>query len=246
VRDGGGLIYIGDGTDLYDHVREWWNNQGATEAKPQDDLFAQLGIGRTAYNEPEAVGKGYVRVFAEKPRQLARYDYGAQKVIELVGEMTVRQGDALRTQNYLRINRGPYIVASVLEESVSDAPLTIDGHFIDLFDPTLPALTQRVLPPGERTLLYDLDWLRGQSIPAKVVAAATRVRDEQVADGVLRFTTRGPEKTTARVRILLPGPPRKIESDPPVTCQEEWDADSKTLRLTFDNLAQDLRFAVAF
>lgn len=246
VRDGGGLIYIGDGTDLYDNVREWWNNRGATEAKPQDDLFAQLGIGRTAYNEPEAVGKGFVRVFAEKPRQLARYGYGAQKVIELVAEMTARQGTPLRTQNYIQIRRGPYVVASVLEESVSDAPLTIDGHFIDLFDPALPALTQRVLAPGERTLLYELDWLRGQSVAAKVVAAAARVRDEQVADGMLRFTTRGPEKTTARVRILLPRPPRKVEVNPPLTCQEEWDADSSTLRLTFDNLAQDTRFAVAF
>ena len=112
VRQGGCLIYVGDGTDPYHRVREWWNNQGETGAKAYDDLFAKLGIGVTAHNEPVQVGKGFVRVFAEKPRNLQRYAYGAEKIVELVGDMSEARGEALKTQNYLRLQRGPYVMAS--------------------------------------------------------------------------------------------------------------------------------------
>ena len=246
VREGGCLIYVGDGSDPYHRVREWWNDQGQRDALAQDDLFARLGVTRTAHNEPEAIGKGYVRVSSEKPRQLARYSDGAEKVLALVGEMLTLRGESLQTQHFLCLRRGPYVIVSVMEESLSEAPFVLEGTFIDLFDAGLPALTRREMKPDERVLLYDVDWLRKQGVRAKAFAAAARIRDESVEDGLLRFTARGPQGTQARARILLPGPPVSVKTTPVFDVTQNWDEASGTLLVAFDNMAEDQVFEVSF
>ncbi|NIA15467.1 MAG: hypothetical protein GWP08_15495 [Nitrospiraceae bacterium] len=246
VREGGGLIYVGDGSDPYHDVREWWNAQGTEEAKAYDDLFERLGVTEDARTAPQAIGKGFVRVLEERPRDMQREEDGAEKVIGLVREMFAAQGQTLETQNYLRIQRGPYVIAAVLDESVSDQPLTLTGNYVDLFDARLPVVVSKTLNPNERALLYDLDWGRGKDMPvAKVVAAATRVRDERVEQSAFTFTTRGPVDTHARVRILLPGKPASVAAEPSVPFEHVWDADSSTLLLSFDNKAEDIKFELA-
>ncbi len=245
VKEGGGLIYVGDNSDPYNRVREWWNDQGRNAAAPQADLFTRLGITHAAYSEAEAVGKGYVRVFSEKPRQLARYDYGGAKVVELAGQMYERLGEPLRTQHYLKLQRGPYVVASVLDESVADTPLTLEGRYIDLFDAQLPYVTKRVVNVNERCLLYDLDWPGSQGVRAKVVAAAARVKEERVTERGLYFVTRGPKGTTARVCLVLPSAPTCVTSEPQIASEETWDAEHSILRLSFENTARDVSFEVS-
>ena len=246
VRGGGCLLYVGDGADLYHNVREWWNHQGETEAKAHEDLFARLGITRHAYNEPYRVGKGYVRIYEGKPRQLARYPGGAERVVSLVQELLACAGEALRTQHYLKLRRGPYVIASVLEESISEAPLVLEGAFVDLLDARLPCAAQVSLQPGERALLYDLGWLRGQNVEAHVVAAAARIRDEALSEGRLRFTARGPRATTARARVLLPRRPTAVRCDPGLDVKQEWDDRTSTLWLEFPNQAADVHFDITF
>ncbi len=135
-------------------------------------------------------------------------------------------------------------MVSVLDESVSDAPLDVEGHYIDLFDPHLAYQTKRTLAPNERTLLYDLDWTRRHGIEAKVVAAAARIRNEQLTDEAFRFTAHGPAATTARARVMLPKAPRAINTTPETDFEHTWDADSGTLRLTFPNTAAAITFDV--
>lgn len=246
VRGGGCLLYVGDGSDPYNHVREWWNDKGTNGVNPEDHLFKTLGITNVARNEPEAVGQGWVRVFAEKPRQLARYEYGAEKIMELVGAMCAKRGEPVRTQHYLGLRRGPYRIYSVLEDSVSAAPLKITGNFVDLFDAALPCLTEKTLGPGERTLLYDLDWARGHGMTAKVAACGARVREEKAADSGLRFSVRGPQGSTGRARVLLPKEPVSVRTVPEIAVEQTWDAGSGTVVLTFPNSAQDIAFEVRF
>ena len=45
---GGALLYVDDGKDSYNHVREWWNIQGTNETTPRDDLFARLNLDDSA------------------------------------------------------------------------------------------------------------------------------------------------------------------------------------------------------
>lgn len=245
VRAGGCLLVVDDGSDPYNNVREWWNEQGTAAGTPLDDLYARLGIGVTARNEPEAVGDGFVRVFSERPRKLQQYEYGARKIVELVTELLARKGEAVRTQNYFRLQRGPFVIASVLDESVSSDPLRLTGRYIDVFDPRLPCVEERVVPPNERALLYDLAWARGHGIRAKVVAAAARVREEMFDGGRFQFTLRGPAGTLCRARVLLPSKPTAVESRPEVPLEQEWDDDSQTLWLSVPNLARDVVIDVA-
>lgn len=245
VRAGGCLLVVDDGADPYNNVREWWNVQATTAAKPLDDLYARLGIGVTARNEPEAVQDGFVRVFAERPRKLQQYEYGARKIVELVTELLNRRGETIRTQNYFRLQRGPFVIASVLDESVSSEPLRVAGHYVDLFDPLLPCVEERLLQPNERALLYDLEWARGKGVRAKVVAASTRIRDEKFEGNRLRFTMRGPAGTTCRARVLLPSKPISVAGEPEVAMEQEWDEVSGTLHLSLPNLAQNIVIDVA-
>ena len=247
VRSGGGLIYVGDGTDPYHGVREWWNDDGRTDARACDDLFARLGVTDQARKGPQAIGEGFVRVLWEKPRDLPQRTDGADTVLALAQEMFARLGGELRTQNYLRIQRGPFVVAGVLEESsVSGGPLRLEGRLVDLFDAKLPVVAEKVLEAGDRALLYDVDWAQRHALGPKVLAAAARVRDESAGTDAFTFTARGPEGTRACARLLLPQRPSAVETDPPMACEQAWDQRSSTLWLAFDNVAAEVRFRVAY
>ncbi len=239
VRRGGGLIYFGKGTDPYHQVREWWNDQGQTDARAQDDLFDRLGVSGEARVGPQRVGKGYVRVVLENPSVIQQTPEGAESVRREVAEMLGQFGRSLETQNYLCIRRGPFVVASVLDESVSDEPFRVEGSFVDLFDPSLPVLGERVLHAGERTLLYDLDWAKAHGVEAKVVGAGARIRNERLTKEAFSFAARGPAGTTANARVLLPGAPVGIVTQPELEVVRKWDEASSTLWLTFPNHAED-------
>jgi hypothetical protein len=244
VREGGCLICVGDGSDPYHRVREWWNDQGKTEATAYDDLFDRLSVTADANNEPQRVGKGHVRVLLRRPSDLQQSPEGAATVRALVAEMLRLRGHELDMQNYLLVQRGPFVVASVLDESTSDAALTLEGPFVDLFDPTLPVLPRRRLGVGERALLYDLHWARSDGAAAKVVAAGTRVRHERLEGDRFSFIARGPRGTTANARLILPAPPVAVSLTPSAGLSHEWDNASRTLWLSFPNRAEDLTVLV--
>ena len=184
-------------------------------------------------------------MFRKRPQELAGSATGPDAVRALLKEAFDKRGEALKTQNYLVVRRGPFVVASVLEESVSEAPFTLTGNFIDLFQASLPVVRKRTLKPGERTLLYDLDWAKTHAVSAKVVAAAARIRSEQRSPEQFSFSARGPKGATATARILLPRAPKSVATTPSVEVKQEWDASSSTLWLSFPNTAQEVRFALS-
>lgn len=244
VRRGGCLIYVGDGSDPYHGVREWWNGQGETKVKAFEDLFERLGVTEEARRQPQQVGQGYVRVVVERPRDLQRDAAGADKVVAGVREVLRCLGGELETQHYLQIRRGPYVVASVLDESVSNEPLRLTGTFVDLFDPTLPVIEEKVLGANERTLLYDLAWAQENGVKAKVVAAAARVKNEAVTGNSLTFVTRGPEGTDGVARVLLPGKPQGIVCNAQLSVAEIWDKDSASIVLSWSNCSDDVAISI--
>lgn len=246
VRAGGSLLFVDDGKDPYNHVREWWNDQGKTSRTPQQDLLDRLAVTDAAKSGPVRTGTGWVLVFKESPSSLAGQADGASILMQRVEEMLQTRGETLRTQNYLKLRRGPYVIASVMDESVSEAPLTITGRLVDLLDPMLPVIREKTLLPNERTLLYDLDWADTHLARAKVAAAACRVREEQSDGGVLSFVTRGPAATRARMRILLPNKPDSLNTEPGIYVDQKWDDASRTFWLDFDNQAADVQFRVQY
>ncbi|NUM56098.1 MAG: hypothetical protein HUU46_20855 [Candidatus Hydrogenedentes bacterium] len=247
VRRGGCLILVDDGRDPYHAVREWWNDQGASEAKAYDHLLGVLGAGETAWKNPVVVGGGFVRAIAQSPAQLSREKGGAEKVRGWVAEMLRQRGEELQTSPGICIRRGPYIAAGVCDESPLEVhSMTVWGKCVDLFDPGLRIVDNLVLGPNQRAFLYDLSYIKRHRFGPQVVGSSSRIRNARELPGAYTFTARGPAGTTARLRVYLPSAPRSVTTDPQLDVKQEWDASSQTALIELPNRAEDVRITIAY
>jgi hypothetical protein len=238
VRKGGILLYYGRDNDPFQQVKEWWNSDGNKYSAPSQHLFKLLGVRAEA--GAYAVGKGKVYIVREDPKEIVMTAGQDSGFVRMVGQAYQEASrSALEFKNYLYLERGPYTLASVMDESVSAAPLTIKGPVIDLFDPNLPVLSEKIVPPGEQTYLYALDRVRDKR-QARVLCAASRTYDEKRGAGSYSFVARSPLGTQNVMRILLPSRPTMIEVggvklDMADRTTHEWDAVSHTCLLRFVN-----------
>ena len=136
-------------------------------------------------------------------------------------------------KNNYYLERGPYVLAATLDENaVSDQPLVLTGNYIDLFDPTLPCLKQKTVQPGQQAFLFNIDAVAHKKQP-QVLAAASRQYDEKIGKRSYSFTAKSPIETDNVMRILLPKKPKQVKVS--TTEKSQWDADTHTLLLQFEN-----------
>lgn len=243
VKNGGALVYCGEDIDPYQSVSEWWNTEGNGYAAPSEHLFEQMGLERKAASGVYRYGKGRIVVVREDPKHFVLAAGGDKEYFDRVSQaykdVTKK---TVETKNYFLLERGPYTVAAVLDESVSDEPLYLKGLYIDLFDKDLAVLTEKVIRPGEQGYLYNLKQV-GREVKAKVLCGASRVYDEKMGARTYSFMAKSPLNTTHISRILLPKAPVKVEVNgrPVGEVQKLWDAKSRTLRLGFENHPDGVR-----
>ena len=65
-------------------------------------------------------------------------------------------GEKVELKNNFVVQRGAYVIAAVLDDSISSNPVQIKGLYIDLFDKALTVISQKKINPGEQAFLYDL------------------------------------------------------------------------------------------
>jgi hypothetical protein len=138
--------------------------------------------------------------------------------------------ETFRPTNTLYLERGPYRIVAVMDE-VGGEPFTMEGCFIDLYDPALPVYHQKTVLPGQQALFYDVT--RAGKAP-KILTAASRAYDETRSKNRFSYTCKGPADTWNVTRILLPAPPKTVLVNgeaPPAA----WDEASKTCLLRFPN-----------
>lgn len=243
VKNGGALVYCGEDIDPYQGVLEWWNTGENGYAAPSEHLFEQMGMERKAAAGVYRYGKGRIVVVREDPKHFVLEAGGDKEYFDRVsGVYKDVTKKAVETKNYFLLERGPYTVAAVLDESVSDEPLYLKGLFIDLFDKDLPVLTEKVIRPGEQGYLYDLKQV-GRDVKAKVLCGASRIYEEKVEAHTYSFVAKSPLNTTNISRILLPKMPLKVEVDGRAVedIRKLWDARSRTVRLGFENHPDGVR-----
>ncbi|NNU33525.1 hypothetical protein HK413_04055, partial [Mucilaginibacter sp. S1162] len=239
VKNGGIIVYSGRDDDPFQTVQEWWN-QGSKKYKcPADDLFAKLGLPANPKAGTYTAGKGKICIIRRDPKEFVmesdRDDELRSKVESLYAQLTKQK---VQYKNSLYLNRGPYEIVSVLDENVSKAPYTIKGKLIDLYDPTLPIISQKQINPGEQGYFYNVDKAPNPQTP-QVLATAARAYDEQVGKNSYSFVAKSPLNTTNAMRVLLPAQPKKVTvtdaSGKTIEAKQQWDAGSKTILLGFEN-----------
>jgi len=236
VRDGGALVVIDDDKDPFNAVREWWNTPPLSYATPREHLFKELGLTGDARGLSR-VGKGVVVFAPLSPAGLTYQADGGERVGELARQAAESIGLKWKQSAALVVRRGPYLVASGLDDPAPDqAPTVLKGRFIPLFNPELPLVRELAIAPGTRQLLLDVD-----ALPATqegVIAAACRVRDEQELSQTIQFHADGIEGSRAVVCIRMNKPPRQVLIGGKIAPESSSGYADGILRVRFDNSAQ--------
>ena len=249
INKGGILIYYGRDNDPFQTVKEWWNSNGKNYASPSAHLFELMKVNTSDNKKEYKFGKGRIYIVRQDPKELVMKSGSDEDFLNLVKsayEKDARAGNLI-TKNYFYLERGPYDVASVLDESVSSDPLHIKGPVIDMFDPLLPVLSEKIIIPGQQSLLYDLNRIKEKNIP-KILCAASRVYDEKKGFHTYSFLTKSPSNTNNVMRVLLPSKPVSVvvkDADgKPMENNNDWDELSKTSLLQFINSADGINVEI--
>lgn len=240
VKSGGVLVYCGSDNDPYQTVLEWWNTKGLSYKAPSKHLFALMKI-TPGEQKKLSYGKGCVYVIRQDPKEFVLQsgaDAGYIETVRHAFEEDARAGK-LVFKNNLYLERGPYDVVSVMDEHADTKPYVIKGPVIDLFDPQLPVLAEKIIQPGEQGFLYNLNRVKDKSGPA-VLASASRIYEEVLTPVSYSFVCKSPKNTVNSMRLLLPSEPKVIEVADAQgikvsEVKKSWDAGSKTFYIGFDN-----------
>lgn len=231
VKAGGNLIYAGRDDDPFQTVSEWWNKDGNNYASPSDHLFSLMGISPAPSAGDYKFGKGKVRIIRQDPKEFVLEKNGAEPLIDAVEELC---GGNIEKKNNFLLERGMYLLAAVLDESVSPEPLKLDGRYIDLYDPSLPICQNVEVRPGVQRLFIDLSKVRKDS--PMILAAASRAENETRSGRTFSYVAKSPAATVNVSRVLLPAAPKSLKvNDKECLDQTCWDESSQTYLLTFDN-----------
>lgn len=231
VKAGGNLIYAGRDDDPFQTVSEWWNKDGNNYASPSDHLFSLMGISPAPSAGDYKFGKGKVHIIRQDPKEFVLENNGAEPLIDAVEELC---GGNIEKKNNFLLERGMYLLAAVLDESVSPEPLELDGRYIDLYAPSLPICQNVEVRPGVQRLFIDLSKVRKDS--PMILAAASRAENETLSGRTFSYVAKSPAATVNVSRVLLPAAPKSLKVNDKecldMTC---WDEASQTYLLTFDN-----------
>jgi len=231
VKAGGNLIYAGRDDDPFQTVSEWWNKDGNNYASPSDHLFSLMGISSAPSAGDYKFGKGKVRIIRQDPKEFVLEKNGAEPLIGAVEEL---YGGNIEKKNSFLLERGMYLLAAVLDESISPEPLKLEGRYVDLYDPSLPICENVEVRPGVQRLFIDLSKVRKDS--PMILAAASRAENETLSDRTFSYVAKSPAATVNVSRVLLPAAPKSLKvNDKECLDLNCWDEASQTYLLTFDN-----------
>ncbi|MDR1530881.1 MAG: hypothetical protein LBS62_01610 [Clostridiales bacterium] len=261
VSGGGTLFYVGDGSDPYHKADAWWNRGKADRRlradynNPAEHLFEMLGLpikagqSRAPEDGVYKSGSGTVAVLNATPASFCMSPEAAARYRHWIREQLAAEGCGWTYKNYLRLRRGPYIIACVMEESVSEEPLVLKGSFADIYTPDFALITEKILRPGENTLLYDLSYSGredGGKTDGQIIGASARVFSLNcgAAENSMEIKCRAAAEINAYIRVYLQKPVTSVtavdEEGGHVAADVKWDAVTGTALFSFRGNAKDI------
>lgn len=248
VRNGGALIYVGDDSDPYHQVKEWWNQGKRHYQSPREHLFECLGLAPDFSEGMISIGKGLLVYLPVRPESFAESTVAGDRLRDGVREALAGLNDvqiSWTPTNYFMLQRGPYVIASVMQESIHEHPLELTGCYVDLFDPELPIVRHVTIEPGKQALLYDLQY--DYQATSGIIAASSRTECFTENASVISFFVKGPKGVLAAARIRCADEPMSVSiqvNEQEAAIPYAWDKDTQTLIIRYEHHAGSVRIQI--
>lgn len=250
IKEGGVLVYTSADNDPYQQVEEWWNTGDFRYKKPIEHLTDLLHVDYPENNKVYKAGKGKIYFIKQNPKDFVINKNGDETFLNAINTAyaEVNNGKKLQYKNNFKLVRGVYELIATLDESVSKVPVMTTGSYINLFDPELPVISEKITKPGEQSFLYNINSVEDKNKP-QVLASASRIYDEEINAKSYSFVCKSPLDTNNSMRILLPQQPESIllnnnplRKSPDI--HYEYDQQSKTLLLQFANNPEGAKISI--
>ena len=252
VKDGGILVYVGDGVDPFHNITSWWNTGKVKDKTPLESLLRLMDIDENAESGEYAYGKGKLLLMRESPADLGAEAEKGERYKNAVANILSYPLD----KNYISLRRGNYHVTAVMDESDTDQPYVHEGLFADMFDLDFSIIKEKKVNPGEVSVLYDINAIKDKDV--KIIGTSVRIESIDMLRSGITILGGGAE-CKAKIRIKLPKELSKVSvkirlldgdtltneiytADADVT----WDEESSTALISFDNKAGKLSIYGAF
>ena len=196
VRQGGKLVYVGDGFDPFHKIKSWWTGRYDT---PADHLFEMMGISPSGEKYVCECGKGSVAVMKKNPARFLFSEAGSGEMADFFAEFVKKHGIDPSYGNSITVRRNEYIIAAVFDESISDEPLEFRGVFADMFTPDFSVFDCKKVMPGENTLLMDLEKAEGN-----IIGTSVRINSLSIEGNKAVIEAYGAGDLNANMRLRLP------------------------------------------
>ncbi len=241
VKQGGTLLYLGDGTDPYHQISSWWRTSGYEN--PSQHLFELAGLSHTPENGAYFVDKGRIIVWKIMPAKICLSREMADTYREIVKDMLAKQNVDWTYRNDLTLHRGPYIISSVMDESVHEKKKIFEGVFADLLENDYRIIHRKEIAPDETALLFDFSKIEKEDF--RIIGTSARVIDAAQQDGKLTMKLKTADQIKAFVRVRLAGPVKAVsaadEDKNTVPIRSMWDEETKTLLISYDSCAKEIK-----
>lgn len=209
VRRGGTLIYIGNGFDPYHSIKSWWEGSYKNAA---EHLFETLEINAQAEKEIFCCGKGIAAVWKENPCCFSFSKKNADSFRQFFSQAISKAGKNAEFKNHFIVEREPYYkLAAVLDESINNEPLILEGSFADMYTPDFEIISKKVINIGESCLLFDLDKIKDERLC--IIGTSSRIVDLKEPDGKVIINVQGASMPNAYLRIKLGFEPSSVTVD---------------------------------
>lgn len=240
VRGGGTLVYVGDGSDSFHSVREWWNQGGNGYNTPAEHLAEALGLPRNPADGVYSVGAGRVMFLGGHPTELARDPALSDAYRDAVREL-VDAGDRSAS---LILRRGAYYVTAVMDETDAGVPARLEGRYINLYDERLMVVKDPLLEVGSVGLWYDVTRI-DRSEGSELIALSGRAEKILRGGRSLSFVSRSPSEMIVAGRVWTKRPVKSVR----VNGEErpfEYDPESQTTYFAYPSAGEKITVKILF
>ena len=229
VREGGTLVYVGDGSDPFHNINSFWTGKYKNAA---EHLFDLLGINPDENCDKQIfkVGNGCVAIWKCAPSSICYSTANADEWREFFTEAIGSMGYEWKRSNCITEKRGPYIVAAVFDETPDETPFTMEGIFADMYSPAFDIVDKVSLEPGQNGLWFDFSAIEGEEL--RVIGTGARVFSLEDSGSSISLICRGAADVKLNIRLRVPYP---------VSCGNEGftcvnDEKTRTVLLSYDSI----------